>query len=77
MESQTVPVKELLERAQSARTAIEHEVAKRVFGQKHVVEHLLISLFSRGQLVVLGLLAMVPLVDLFVPGVQLAAPCIV
>ncbi len=32
------------------------------------------SLFSRGQLVVLGLLAMVPLVDLFVPGVQLAAP---
>ena len=54
MESQTVPVKELLERAQSARTAIEHEVAKRVFGQKHVVEHLLISLFSRGHTLMMG-----------------------
>jgi MoxR-like ATPase len=54
MESQTVPVKELLERAQSARTAIENEVAKRVFGQKHVVEHLLISLFSRGHTLMMG-----------------------
>ena len=32
------------------------------------------SLFTRGQLAILGLLAMTPLVDLFVPGVQLAAP---
>lgn len=54
MESQSVPVKELLERAQQARTSIEHEVAKRVFGQKHVVEHLLISLFSRGHTLMMG-----------------------
>ena len=54
MESQNIPVRELLARAQDARTAIETEVGKRVFGQKHVVEHLLISLFSRGHTLMMG-----------------------
>ena len=43
-----------LARAREARTRIEAEVDKRVFGQTEVVEHLLIGLFARGHTLMMG-----------------------
>jgi MoxR-like ATPase len=49
-----VSVSELLARARGARTAIEEQVARRVFGQQEVVELMLISLFARGHTLMMG-----------------------
>ncbi len=40
--------RELVEQLHKARDAIESEIARRVIGQREVVEHLLITLFARG-----------------------------
>lgn len=53
-ESQTPPISEMLERAARARQSIQDQVAKRVFGQEDVIEHLLIALFSRGHTLMMG-----------------------
>jgi MoxR-like ATPase len=45
----------LLEFASEARTRIGARIGERVFGQQHVVEHLLIALFSRGHTLMMGL----------------------
>ncbi len=45
---------ELLERARVARAAITEQIGKRVFGQTHVVDHLLIGLFARGHTLMMG-----------------------
>jgi len=44
----------LLEFASEARTRIGARIGERVFGQQHVVEHLLIALFSRGHTLMMG-----------------------
>jgi MoxR-like ATPase len=51
--SQTDPAA-LLARARDARTAIVEQINKRVYGQEHVVDHLLISLFARGHTLMMG-----------------------
>jgi MoxR-like ATPase len=40
--------RELVEALHAARDAIEQQIARRVIGQKEVIEHLLITLFARG-----------------------------
>jgi MoxR-like ATPase len=49
-----IDVAAMLERAANARRAIEAQIARRVFGQEHVVEHLLISMFARGHTLMMG-----------------------
>lgn len=47
-------VEAMLERAAQARDRIVEQLGRRVFGQEHVVEHLLISLFARGHTLMMG-----------------------
>jgi len=45
---------EAVKRLAEARASVEREIEKRIVGQKHVVEHLLISLFARGHCLFVG-----------------------
>ena len=45
---------EAVKRLADARARVEREIEKRIVGQKHVVEHLLISLFARGHCLFVG-----------------------
>jgi MoxR-like ATPase len=49
-----VPASELLRRAREAREAITRQVGRRVYGQDHVIELLLIALFARGHTLMMG-----------------------
>ena len=44
----------IIEQLQEARSKIFTEIEKIIIGQKHIIEHLLISLFSRGHCLLIG-----------------------
>lgn len=49
-----VSAEAMLEQAQQLRSRLVEQIAKRVFGQEEVVEHLLISLVARGHTLMMG-----------------------
>ena len=54
MNASNVDATAMLEKAAAARAAITEQIGKRVFGQEEVVEYLLIALFCRAHILMMG-----------------------